>query len=213
MSAMLARYLRDFSEPEAPPPDMMGAAFDHGTDDDLHFEVPAAPLVDLEAERAEAHQQGYQEASETLRREFEEERQALVAAHAAELAGLREQYENQAAATIASRLEEIAAVTAQAVSDQTAAILAPLVDEALAAQAVGEMAALIRAAILDGDAGVLTVRGPVHLFEKLQEALGAENTALRHIEAPDLDISVDIGETALVTRISAWSASLKKVMK
>jgi hypothetical protein len=213
MSASLARYLRDFSEPEALPPAIIGSSFDADFEEELQIELPAAPSVDLEAERAEAHEQGYQAASDALRLEFEKEREALLAAHAEELAALREKLESEAAAVIAARLEQIAALAAQAVSDQTAAVLAPLVDGALAAEAVGEMASLIQAAVLEGDVGTLTVRGPAHLFEQLQEALGPHTPLLRHIESADLDISVDIGETALVTRISAWSASLKKVMK
>ncbi|WP_117190938.1 hypothetical protein [Rhizobium terrae] len=211
MSASLARYLKDFSEPEAAPMPMMPDAFGGGFDDDL---LPPAveQTVDIEAERAEAYAKGHEAASEELQQRFDEERQALLAAHSGELAALREKYENEAAAVIAGRLEEIAGLTAQAVSDQTARILSPLVDEALVAKAVSDMADIIRAAILEGDVGTLTVRGPLHLFEKLKIALGASTPLLRHIEAPDLDIAVDIGETALVTRMSAWSASLKKVL-
>lgn len=212
MNASLARYLKDFSEPRTVPLPAMADVFPAGLEDDLALPAVVEERIDIEAERAEAYAKGHEAASEELRQSFEEERQALLAAHAEELATLREKHEAEIAETIAARIREIAQLTAQAVSDQTASILAPLLDEALVAKAVSDMADIIRTAMLEGDAGTLSVHGPQHLFEKLQTALGAPAPLLRHVEAPDLDITVDIGETALVTRMSAWSASLKKVL-
>lgn len=211
MTASLARYLKDFSEPQAIPLPLMADGLTQGFDDLALPSVVESP-VDVEAERAEAYSKGYEAASEELQRRFEEERQALSSAHAEEMAALRERYETEAASMIAARLQEMAGLVAQAVSNQTAGILAPLLDDALAQKAVSDMADIIRGAMLEGDLGTLTVRGPLHLFEKLKEALGNPASLLRHVEAPDLDIAVDIGETALVTRMSAWSASLKKVL-
>ncbi len=212
MSASLARYLKDFSEPQSVPLPLMADDLAGGLDEDLALPAMVEAPVDIEAERAEAYSKGYETASEESQQRFGEERQALVAAHAEEMAALREKYESEAAALIAAGLQEIAGAAAQAVSDQTARILAPLLDEALVAKAVSDMADLIRDAMLEGDVGTVNIRGPLHLFEKLQVALGGSAPLLRHVEAPDLDISVDIGETALVTRMSAWAASLKKVL-
>ena len=212
MSASLARYLKDFSEPHAPPLPLLADGFGDGFEDDPAFPTVVEEPVDIEAERAEAYAKGHDAASEELQQRFDEERQALLTAHAEEMAALREKYETEAAAMIAAGLEGIAGLTAQAVSDQTARILSPLLDEALVAKAISDMADIIRSALLEGDVGTLTVRGPLHLFEKLKTALGEPTPLLRHIEAPDLDIAVDIGESALVTRMSAWLASLKKVL-
>lgn len=212
MTASLARYLKDFSEPQTVPLPLMAESFPHDFVDDLALPPVAEEQIDVEAERAEAYAKGYEAASEELRQRFDDERRALLAAHAQEMASLRERYETEAAETIAARLQEIARLTAQAVGDQTADILAPLLDEALVAKAVSDMADIIRSSMLEGDLGTLSVHGPLHLFEKLKAALGTSAPLLRHVEASDLDITVDIGETALVTRMSAWSASLKKVL-
>ena len=213
MTASIARYLKDFGEPQpAVPPvlgDDFGAGFQGGIED---FPTVLDEPMDIEAERAEAYAKGHAAASEELQRQWAEERGELLAAHAAELDALRERYEVQAVAMIEARFQEVATATAEAVSDQTAKILAPLLEEVLAAKAVADMAGLIRAAVLEGDVGTLTVRGPAHMYEKLQSALGGETPLLRHVEAPDLDIAVDIGETVLVTRMSAWAASLRKVL-
>lgn len=211
MSASLARYLQDFSEPHVVPVPLMTDSFSDEMDDDLAL-LPIDTQVDVEAERTEAFEQGRRAAADELQQQFDDEKRALVAAHAEELAALREKFAEEASTVIAARFQEIATVTAQAISDQTARILSPLLDEALVAKSVSDMADIIRNALIEGELGTLTVRGPVHLFEKLKIAMGEETVLLRHIEAPDLDIAVDIGETALVTRISAWSASLKKVL-
>lgn len=213
MSASLARYLKDFSEPETLPVPMIETDFGGMSfDDDLALPTVVEAPVDLETERNDAYAKGYVAASDELQQRFDEERAELLAVHAQEMAALREQYETEAAATIAAKFQEIASQTAQAISDQTARILSPLLDEALVARAISDMADIIRTAMLDGELGTLTVRGPAHLFEKLKTALAEPSLVWRHVEAPDLDISVDIGETALVTRMSAWSASLKKVL-
>jgi hypothetical protein len=212
MSASIARYLKDFSEPQTLPLSLSADGFGDGLEDDLAFPAMVEEPIDIEAERTEAYAKGHEAASEELQQRFDEERQALLAAHAQEIAALHEKYETEVATTISMGLQDIAGLTAQAVSDQTARILSPLLDEALVAKAISDMADIIRGAMLEGDVGTLTVRGPVHLFEKLKTALGAPTQLLRHIEAPDLDIAVDIGETALVTRMSAWLAGLKKVL-
>jgi len=77
---------------------------------------------------------------------------------------------------------------------------------------VSDLADLLRTAILSGEAGTVTVKGPSSLFDALVGNMPEVAGSLRHVEADDLDLSVDIGETVLVTRISAWTASLKKVL-
>ncbi len=211
MSASLARYLKDFSEPEIVPLPLE----DMPTASNWEEPVAAPPIaepVDVEAECARAYNQGHEAASEELHRQFADERQMLAAAHAQEVAALRNQYEAEAAELIAARFREVASLVAQTVSDQTAQILAPLLDEAITAKAVSDMADLVQDAVMEGDVGTLKVCGPLHMFEQLRERLKTSGALLRHIEASDLDLAVDIGETALVTRMSAWSASLKKVL-
>jgi hypothetical protein len=211
VSISIARYLKDFGEP-APVPAVLSEDFDFPASDMLEFAEPAEIPVDIEAERAEAHAKGRDEASEEVRRQWDEDKAALLAVHQEELAALRASHEEELSVLLEGRLQQIAAQTAEAVSEQMAAILAPLLDEALVAKSVADLAEVLKAALLESDVTMLTVRGPAHLFEKLQTAMAMPEGKLRHVEADDLDISVDIGETALVTRMSAWAASLKKVM-
>nr|CAD6604336.1 GTPase [Rhizobium sp. TCK] len=211
MTASIARFLKDFGEVPPPPPPEASGDFDFGgfPGSDAVVEEP----VDIEAERAEAHARGYEAATHELQAKWAEERQALLAAQQAEMAALKARYENEIVDLVQSKLGQIAITVAEAVSDQAAKVLAPLVEEALTDKAIADMADLIRAAVLEGDVATVTVRGPEHLRMKLSEALGDSlPSVLRHVEASDLDVSADLGDPALVTRLSAWSARVKELL-
>jgi NTP pyrophosphatase (non-canonical NTP hydrolase) len=211
MSALLSRYLKDFGEPAVIAP----VDVPHSFADDLGDfpDVPAEPPVDVEAERREAHAQGYAEASAALTQKYELEAQTVAQVHQREIEELRNKYEVETAALIASRIAEIAAEVARIVSEGAAKAIAPVMTEALSEKAAVSLAALLRETILQGDAGMLTVNGPSRLFEILKNEMGEDAKLLRHHETDDVDLAVEIGETVLVTRISAWATSLKKVLE
>ncbi len=209
MTASIARYLKDFGEPPPAPamPFENEREYDIGT-----FAIEEAP-VDLEAERKEAHREGYEAGLEDARSAWEEERQKLVDEHAAALNVLRQRHENDLIASVQEKMSGMALLLAEAISNQTSVALAPLLEKALVSKAVADLAVLVRAAIVEGDIAVVTVHGPASLHEQLTEALDdGTRSSIRHVEAPDLDITVDLGEAALVTRMSAWSARLKEVL-
>lgn len=211
MSASLARYLKDFGTP--PPPAVIADDLDMFASDFAEpLALPAEEPVDIEAERAEAHAKGRQEATDEWEQRAAEDRAALIQTHEAEMAALKERLEGEVVAIIADRIEAIAAATARDVADQTARVLAPLIEEAIAAKATADLAELIKAAILEGDVNAVTVRGPAAMFEALRERLGENATVIRHVETDDIDLTVELGDASLVTRMSAWSASLKKVL-
>lgn len=213
MTASIARYLKDFGEPTPAPPiladDLGGFDFGGGFDvSDEPLEVP-----DVVAERAEAHAQGYEAGGTEARLAWEQERGELQKAHAEAIAAIRAKYEADIVTIVEKKMGEAALLIAEAVSDQTARVLAPVVEQALVSKAVADLADLLRAAISEGDAATITVQGPAHLFEMLSAALGVEHAGLlRHIESADLDIAADVGGSALVTRLSAWTARLQEVL-
>ncbi|OWV72058.1 hypothetical protein ATY77_11020 [Rhizobium sp. R634] len=209
MSISLSRYLKDFGEPESPAPiidvdDFAGAGFP---------EMPSEPVIDVEAERREAYAEGHAAATAELTEKYELEARALAEAHARELEELKLRYEVEAAAVIASRIRDIAEEVAELVSAGAAAAIAPVMTDALAVKAAENLAALLRDAILEGAAGPIVVRGPTPLFDWLKAELGEHATAVRHVETDDIDLAVEIGESVIVTRMSAWAASLKKVLE
>lgn len=213
MSLPLAHYLKDFSSlaPGAPAPAGFGDIDNDPFDIQLE-DIPQLPAIDIEAERRQAYAEGVEAAEREANNRHEERLAELRAIHAQELAELREQYARETAMAIASGLRVMAEELSAAVADQTAQVLAPLVSELVSAKAVKDLAQLIDNAVLSGAAGTIVVRGPAALFDSLREQLPESVTDIRHVEAEDLDLSVEIGETVLVTRVSAWTASLRKVL-
>ena len=210
MTISLAHYLRDFSEPQ--PVDMPGGLPD-AFDGDAPLPLPEPEAPDLEAIRAAAHAEGYQAGQDEAEARFAAGREEIEAAHWREIEALTAAHDARSAELIAAKINEMAAALAEAISQQTAVILAPLLSEAVAAKAVAEMADVIRAAVEEGEVASILVRGPASLFAALEEKMGRESGLLRHIESPDLDLTAEIDGSVLVTRLSAWTASVKKVLE
>ncbi len=210
MSLTLSRYLKDFSAEQAPPPHVEDMAFAEPVE---FAESPFEPPVDVEAERRIAYAEGHEAAAQELTQKHQAEIDGMAQSFRAEMDALRIRYEEQAAEKIAADMTRIATMLGQAISTEAAAILAPIMTETLTAKAVADLAELVRAAILDGSAGPISVSGPRHLFEVLHDRLGDDGALLRHVEADDVDLTVAIGESVLVTRMSAWAASLKEILK
>jgi len=212
LSLTLSRYLKDFSAEQAPISDISDMVFAGPTE---FPESTAEPPIDVEAERRAAYAEGHDAATQELSQKHQAELDAMSESLRAEADALRARYEVQAAERIAADMTRIATMLGQAISAEAAAVLAPIMTETLTTKAVADLADLVRAAILDGSAGPISVSGPRHLFEALQANLGEEAALLRHVEAQDvdLDLTVTIGESVLVTRMSAWAASLKEILK
>ncbi len=213
MSLPLARYLKDFSQPAAGTSAPTGMAFSEQAQAfDIDFAAPEPEPVDIEAERRAAYAEGHEAAERDLRQKFEAERQALLDEHTRAMDAMRQTFEAETARMLADGLRRAAGQIALAVSEQAAAAVAPFLSEQVVANAVKDLAEQLSTAILSGEAGAIVVSGPAALFEMLKEALGENAQLLHHVEAEDLDLTADVGGTALVTRISAWTASLKKVL-
>ncbi|HUH49646.1 MAG TPA: hypothetical protein VLZ56_07330 [Mycoplana sp.] len=216
MSVHLARYLKDFSTPRQSPSAFLrdGASEQAGSAiDQAVFEIAEPePQVDVEAERAQAFAAGRAEAQAELESRHQAEVEALRSAHTEELDALRAKYEQQAAAMVAERFAQMADAVADLVADQAASVLAPVLDEALSRKAVADMAAMIRAGLSEGEGIAVTVKGPSHLFEQLKSHFEGEIPVFRHQQADDLDLAVEFGETVLVTRMTAWADTVRKVL-
>ncbi|AVA20337.1 hypothetical protein ACXHXG_04120 [Rhizobium sp. LEGMi198b] len=212
MSPTLSRYLKDFSA-EPPPPPSAGIP-DMPFEETLDFpETPVVVPIDIEAERREAYAEGHEAATQELTQKHQAELETIAETHRGEMDALRARYEERAAEKIVNGLKKVATMLGQAISAEAAVALAPIMTEALTARAVADLAERVTAAILDGAAGPITVSGPRHLFEALHASIGQNGVLLRHVEARDVDLTVTIGESVLVTRMSAWAASLKEILK
>ncbi|HBF31729.1 MAG TPA: hypothetical protein DDW73_19225 [Rhizobium sp.] len=211
----LAHYLKDFSSPKPSSLVSEPMAFDidgFGIDDDPMLELPQPEPIDIEAERMQAFEEGRMAATQQLSEQHADEIQRLEAVHAEQLEERERKHREELSHVIAWGLQRISATISEAVGAQTVAVLAPFLDEALTEAALRDISSLLKEAIIEGDVGAVTVRGPGLLFDRLRAKMDGHDDLIRHIEADDLDLAVDIDDTALVTRISAWTASLKKVL-
>jgi hypothetical protein len=211
VSAQLSRYLKDFGEPVvvAPVVEVDDFANDFGSLAD----IAAEPTVDLEAERHSARAQGHAEATAALTEKYELEAQTVALVHQREVEELRDRYEVETATLIASRLDAMAGEIATLVSATVAKALAPVMTDVLSQKAAVDLGGILREAMLEGDVGTVTVKGPARLFDVLRSSLGEKAGLLRHHETGDVDLTVEVGDAVFVTRMSAWATSLKKVLE
>lgn len=216
MSAGLARYLKDFSEPRSVLNGDADSAFPGSFSDHTVFPAltqPEPEPVDIDVERRDAHAAGYAAATADLTRRHAEELEALAEKHRQDIAALVETHTGEIANVVSSGLSRIAGLIAHEVSEQAAIALAPILTAELTRNAVDDLADLIKTSVLEGAVGSVIVKGPAPLFEMLEKAMTDKAALLRHVEATDLDLSVEIEGSVLVTRMSAWAASLKKVLE
>ncbi|EGP58879.1 hypothetical protein QYR00_00285 [Agrobacterium tumefaciens] len=216
MSASIARYLKDFGDTQP-----AGLAFgDPLADaeqvsgfDDLAAGFDEFATVDVESEKQAAYARGHDDATREITEKMQAEREELLAAHKAELEDLRSVYLEETAVFLSRRLRDGIDAIAANLSEQTANILAPLLTEKLSVKAVSALADVARSSMPDGEAVTIVVKGPKDLFEKLKTQPGFEEETMKFTETTDIDLTVELGESVFVTRMSAWASSLRKVMK
>jgi len=211
VSTLLSRYLKDFGEPAVIAP--VAEADDLANDFGGFVDIATEAVVDVEAERRGAYAEGYAEATAVLTEKYELEAQTVALVHQREVEVLRDRYEVEAAELIASRLDAMAHEIAALVSATVAKALAPVMTDALSQKAAVDLAGIVSQAVLDGEVGNVTVKGPARLFDVLKNTLGEKAGLLRHHETGDVDLTVEFGDAVLVTRMSAWATSLKKVLE
>ena len=217
MSASISRYLKDFSAPRidlsrVPPKYFPDLDDDEPGNGVFAMKEPPEPKIDIEAERHKAFAEGRREAEAELLAAKADEIAALEARHATELEAMRTRCENEIAAMIYDRFCDTGSQLAAMISDQTARVLAPVMDATLQQKAVADLARMITHSIGAGEGCRITVKGPLALFEALKRHLDDETLVFRHQETTDIDLSVEFGDSILVTRLAAWADNVGKVL-
>ncbi|MDG4881717.1 hypothetical protein [Mesorhizobium sp. WSM4884] len=176
-------------KPEASPPQAdIGA---------LIAEAVADAEAALEARLAAAHEA----ALEAERRANDDAANAFL-----------ESFGNDLGAAVATRIDAMEARVAELTAATIARILGGIVGDDLQKRSLDALARTIGAAVADGEAVRIGVRGPLSLFEPLKAALGGRAANLDFTEAPGLDLTVTIDDAVFETRIAEWSASLSEVL-
>jgi hypothetical protein len=214
MSAILTKYLKDFSAPPPPPVEDLSFSSAFSLDDvgsSSSFSFEPEPTVDLAAERRQAFDEGYAEAAAAA----EQDRDMALAEerrkHAAELAELTARHEQQSVAMIHTRFHEMTDEIGQALADHTLQILMPMLGARLAEQAVHELHDLAKQALRDRDVAHVTVRGDARLMSSLKPLFEADGIEAKYIENHSIDLTVEIEDAVLVTRLETWAQALAEV--
>ncbi|MDX8511930.1 hypothetical protein [Mesorhizobium captivum] len=147
----------------------------------------------------------------------------LTAAHQAALEAERranddaakaflESFGGDLGAAVAMRIDAMEARVADLTATTVARIIGGIVSDDLQKRSLAALAQTISAAVADGEAVRIGVRGPLSLFEPLKAALGFRAANLDFTEAPGFDLTVTIDETVFETRMAEWSASFSEVL-
>ena len=220
MTASLSRYLKDFSAPKldlamVPPkyfPDLDDLAPQTGIVAISPPPPPPMPQVDLAAERREAFEEGRREAEKELAAAHTAAIVEMEERHAADMEALKIRCENEMAAMIYDRFSDMSSQLADLFAGEVARALKPVVETALVEKAVADLGRLVNQTIAHGEAVKITVRGSTSQFEALKKHLDDETLTFRHVETADLDLSVEFGDSILVTRMAAWADTVRKVL-
>jgi hypothetical protein len=213
MNAMLTKYLKDFSAPQPARPvgndilsSLAGAPLA-----DMNFAAEPEPQVDIEAERREAHEEGYREAAAFLAEQHAEEIETLRQAHAFQLQGLADAHESETIWMIHTRFHEMTETISQTIAEQTLQVLLPVFEEEVCRRAIAQLAELVRGALSESSVSTVVVRGPERLYVRLKPLLEIDGMQTRFVESTAVDISVEVNDTVLVTRLANWAQALSEV--
>lgn len=215
MNAMLTKYLKDFSVPEANvlvETELLSSLAETSLAD-MSFLAEPVPEIDLEAERQAAFDQGAEQARAECEDRFAGELAAIAEEHAQEIRDMEERHESEVMRVIHARFFDMTVAISQSVADQTLQALLPIIDADVARRSVVALADAVRKAMTEEKAADVLVRGPARLYEMLKPKLDERGIECRHVEAETIDILVEINETVLTTRLSVWAQSLAEVME
>ncbi|MGV3550693.1 hypothetical protein [Rhizobium sp.] len=215
MNAMLTKYLKDFSAPSSTAlveTDILSSLADSPLPDISFFAEPE-PQIDIEAERKQAFDEGYQQARSELEEHFAGQLAEVIQDHDQQNRAVEERHDTEVMRVIHARFFDMTVAISQSVADQTLQALLPIIDADVARRSVAALADAVRKAMTEEKAADVLVRGPSRLYEMLKPKFDERGIVCRHVEAETVDILVEINETVLTTRLGVWAQSLAEVME
>ncbi|TDK35099.1 hypothetical protein E2F50_12580 [Rhizobium deserti] len=212
MNSPLAKYLRDFGAEAAP----VEVLFETSSHVDMAPDFPAlesfVEQIDLEAERQQAYDEGYSTATESLTAVHAEALAELQQTHEAEIEAQREQFEGGLADYLAKALPELANQISAELADATTRLLMPVIKQELDRKAVEELAEQLKPMLAKEVLEQIRVTGPERLCDLLREKLEEAGAAIEFNPSEAPDLRVEMGDSLLVTRLSAFAAELERVL-
>ncbi|WEX08317.1 hypothetical protein [Chelativorans sp. AA-79] len=183
------------------------------------------PAVSMEDERRQTQPRETEEmriaravaaAEEALRERLVREHEDKLAAererHQAELAALTSSLGEEASRIIAERFADMDRQVLSVTGAAVARILGAILTEDLQKQAVDELAHVLAETMKDGGAVRIRVNGPASLRSALEERLGERARQVEFVDAPGVDLTAEIDEALVETRLAEWSEALAEVL-
>lgn len=214
MNSPLARYLRDFGAEKVLTP--AEVHFEAPSSSDAFDDFPAiehvVEQVDVEAERQQAREEGARQATEELTAQHAEAIAELQQKHADELEAQRQEFEGGLADYLAKALPELTDRLAAELTEAALRLFAPIVKEELDRQALNELAATLRTELAKETLEQIQVSGPERLCDLLRDRLEEAGATIEFQHTEGADVRVEMGDSLLVTRLSAFTADLERVL-
>ena len=163
-----------------------------------------ATTVDVEAERAVSYQEGYTAASQTLTEEHAAKLEILTQSHADELAKKEDDIYTQVSQELMSGLASQIDLVAENVKTEVSAILMQFIEEDLVKRSIEQLDEIIKSALIDKPSSKIDITGPSKLLEKIKICLGDNTNQVNLAEAENADLTIEIDQSVLKTRLFEW---------
>lgn len=212
MNSPLARYLRDFGAESTPAAVHVEAPAPLQIETDFPAFEEVVVTVDIDAERRQAYDDGFKAATEQMAADHAQAIEHLEQKHSAELEAQRQEFEGGVADYLAKALPELTERISGELADAAVNLLAPILKDELARQAVSELADQMKPFLARETLEQIRVSGPENLCDLLRERLEEVDGAVEFVTSEEADLRVELGDTLLVTRLSAFTADLERVL-
>lgn len=143
-----------------------------------------------------------------LEADFARRLRAQHDAHEERLLRMREEWTRAESELLGQRFHQALETAFAALRAEVARVLTPFLGAALQERALDELTRAVRQALGDRRDPVLRVMGRADLIDKVATTLGAE-AAVNLVEAPDVDVSVDLSPLRMETRLAEWIERLE----
>lgn len=199
MSLAFAQHLQDFGSPNG-----MTHLPVFADEDPSHLAIVPDVEIDIEDERATAYQEGYDAAVAALTEQHQATEQALISNFETEKAALQAQLGDlvveQFQHAIRSQIEQQTDI----VKAEVGKVLAHMVSQSLAEDALAHLQQHIKTSFQDSPNSKIRIEGPQALIDRIQSGLGAEFSNIELAPSENIDLTVEIDRTLLVTKFGEW---------
>lgn len=213
MAPVIARYLPDFSVPQAAPSPRSQDGLALLLRNPVKSAPAPVPAEDREALLRAAEAKGWEQG----RADAQAESAAILARARADfdtrLDAIRQDWCHAQADVLAAGFGAAIASLAGTLSERIGPLLVPVLTESLRRQAVEDLSAILSRLLAGGSQGApIQVKGPADLIDAIAGRLGPLGGSVAFTPADTIEVAVQADETLIETQLGAWSHLLAKAV-